>query len=106
MPISIVPIAGDFDLASWVTGEIRVTAPRDYFPELEDLNRQTRFEIQKIINSDGVQRFEMGATRFQSLQGEIESRIRSSIIDEEGRDNALRHVSVFFKWLVRTRGQV
>ena len=100
---TLVPIAGDFDLSSWVTGEVRVTAPRDYFPELDDLERQALFEIQQIQTFAGLARFEAGSNRFLSRQADIESLIRASIIDEAGKDNALQHFSVFFQVLVAAK---
>lgn len=97
---TLIPIAGDFDLSSWVTGEVRVTAPRDYFPELDDLERQALFEIEQVQLSAGPVRFEAGSNRFLSRQAAIESLIRASIIDEAGKDNALQHASVFFQALI------
>lgn len=97
---TLIPIASDFDLSSWVTGEVRVMAPRDYFPELDDLERQTFFEIQQIQTMSGLARFEAGSNRFLSRQADIESLIRASTIDEEGKNIALQHASVFFQALV------
>lgn len=41
-----IPVAGDFDLSSWVTANVRVSAPRNYRIELEDIDRQALYEIE------------------------------------------------------------
>lgn len=95
----LVPVAGDFDLASWVTGKVLVTAPRDYSPELEDLVRQTRFKLSEIRLAVGDSRFELAAARFQAHREEIELLIGSAAMDPEGRANARHHADVFFEAL-------
>mgnify|MGYP007046926435 CR=1 FL=1 len=95
----LVPVAGDFDLASWVTGKVLVTGPRDYLPELDDLVRQTRFRLSEIRLAVGDSRFGLAAARFLTHREAIELLIASAEIDPEGRENAMRHVDVFFEAL-------
>jgi hypothetical protein len=46
--LRLVPVAGDFDLASWVTGIARRSAPQDYHPELGEIEREIRYELEQI----------------------------------------------------------
>jgi hypothetical protein len=92
-----VPVAGDFDLASWVTGEVRVNAPHDYRPDLDDLARETFFKLGEIRNQTSEAAFAASQARFVARHVAMESWINSAEVDDEGRTNALRHVSVFFE---------
>ncbi|MBL9135160.1 MAG: hypothetical protein JNK85_04800 [Verrucomicrobiales bacterium] len=94
-----VPVAGDFDLASWVTGEVRLMAPHDYRPDLEDLTRQAYFEVNEIRRQTDEAAFAMSQARFEERRSAMESWIATATLDEPGRSNAVRHVSVFFEAL-------
>ena len=93
------PIAGDFDLSSWVTEAVRLSAPRDYHPELAEVERQARYEIEQIQQRVSGPSFAAASNRFVLQRGAIESQINASQIDGAGRTNALRHVTAFFEAL-------
>jgi len=95
----LLPVAGDFDLASWVTGVVRLSAPRDYHPELGDVERQARFQLEQIQGRVSVQNFLAGSNRFILKKTAIESLINTNVIDEAGRTNSLWHVTAFFNAL-------
>jgi hypothetical protein len=92
----LVPIAGDFDLSSWVTEVVRFSAPRDYRPELPDLDRQARYELEQIQKRVSVPSFAAASQRFVSQRAAITSQINTAEIDGPGRTNALHHVTAFF----------
>lgn len=96
---SLIPVAGDFDLSSWVTGQIRVTAPRDYLPTEPDLDRQIRFELERISALAGPIRFNQGRERFTQIEEQIINRLCSSVIDEDGSIAITEQVTQFFKLL-------
>jgi len=91
-----IPVAGDFDLASWVTGLARRSAPRDYHPELGDVERETRYKLEEIQKRVSTEAFAAARQRFADQRTAITLQIASTRIDEEGRTNALRHVSAFY----------
>ena len=66
-------MASDFDLASWVTGIVRVMAPHDYRPELPDADRQARYEMEQIKQRVGAASFIAAKDRFVAKRTEIES---------------------------------
>ena len=92
----LVPVAGDFDLASWVTEVVRVSAPHDYRPELPDVDRQAYYELEQIQQRVSEPLFSAASNRFVPLRAAIESQIEAAVIDEPGRTNALRHVTAFY----------
>lgn len=92
-----VPVAGDFDLASWVTGEVRLMAPHDYRPDLDDLTREAYFELSEIRSQTTEAAFATSRTRFTERRSAMESWIAAADLDEPGRSNAVRHVTVFFE---------
>ncbi|MHB1306448.1 MAG: hypothetical protein ACYC23_05135 [Limisphaerales bacterium] len=93
---SLVPVAGDFDLSSWVTEIVRGSAPHDYRPELPPLDRQTRYELEQIQQSVSGERFRAAHDRFVAQRAALEDQIGAATIDEAGRTNALGHATVFF----------
>jgi hypothetical protein len=95
----LVPVAGDFDLASFVTGAVRLSVPHDYHPDLGDVERQARYEIEQIRGRVGAQSFLAAVERFTSKRAAIEGQAGAAEIDEEGRANALRHIIAFFEGL-------
>jgi hypothetical protein len=95
----LVPVAGDFDLSSWVTEAVRLSAPRDYHPELAEVERQARYEIEQIQQRVSGPSFAAASGRFVPQRGAIEAQINASQIDGAGRTNALRHVTAFFEAL-------
>ena len=100
---TLVPIAGDFDLASWVTGNIRVTPPRDFLPELDDMERQIRFELDRIHTEYGDELFNHGRERFQSKRATLVDLVNKAAMDTEGRDFVRNHLEVFFEILDNTQ---
>jgi hypothetical protein len=96
---SLVPLAGDFDLASWVTGSVRSSAPRDYHPDLPDVERQARFEVERLRGRAKPDAFDSARGRFERGRPQVEARIRNARIDDAGRTNALRHLTAFHEAL-------
>ncbi|MFO1498359.1 MAG: hypothetical protein U1G07_08210 [Verrucomicrobiota bacterium] len=92
----LVPVAGDFDLSSWVTEQARPDAPHDYRPDLPEIERQAHYETEQILARAGVARFEVGRNYFREARAAIEAQIASAEVDEPGRTNALRHVAAFY----------
>jgi hypothetical protein len=92
----LLPVAGDFDLASWVTGEVRSSAPRDYRPDLPEIERQARYEVEQIQKRTNPEIFLAAAQRFFDGRAVIQSQIAAAEVDESGRTNALRHATAFF----------
>jgi len=97
--LRLVPVAGDFDLASWVTGIARRSAPQDYHPELGEIERETRYELEQIQQRVAPEMYNTARQRFAEKRGIIEAQIALAKIDEQGRANALRHVSAFYEAL-------
>ena len=97
--LRLVPVAGDFDLASWVTGMARRSAPQDYHPELGNIERETRYELEQIQQRVAPEMYNIARQRFAEKRGIIEAQIALAKIDEEGRANALRHVFAFYEAL-------
>ena len=95
----LVPVAGDFDLSSWVTGEVRLTSPRDYRPDLPELERQVRYQLEQIQGREGPERFTAAQERFRECRAAIESLIATADLDEPGRTNASRQLTAFFDGL-------
>jgi len=93
---TLVPVAGDFDLASWVTGMVRLMAPTDYHPELPDIDRQARYELEQIRQRVSAANFTTARQRFEGKRATIELQINAALIDEPGRTNAQRHVTAFY----------
>ncbi|MBT5925377.1 MAG: hypothetical protein HOH33_02030 [Verrucomicrobia bacterium] len=96
---ALVPVAGDFDLAAWVTGNIRVVPPRDFLPELEDIERQIRFETGRIAHESDIVVFDTARDRFMSKRAELELLVNTAEIDIEGRDFIRHHLELFFESL-------
>ncbi len=93
----LLPVAGDFDLASWVTGEIRLSVPRDYHPELPAVERQARYTLEQIQAEVGRSSFDAARDRFASQRSALESLVASATVDEPGRTNVLQHLTSFFE---------
>lgn len=91
-----VPVAGDFDLASWVTERPQVNAPGDYHPDLPDVDRRARYELEQLQQSEGKVRFTAASERFTLKKTAMEALIHTAVIDDAGRTNALRHVTAFY----------
>ncbi len=92
----LTPVAGDFDLASWVTGLARRFSPRDYHPELGDIEREMRYTLEQIQQRVTPAMFTIASRRFTEKRTAIESHLALTKVDEEGRANALRHVFAFY----------
>ncbi len=95
---SLIPMAGDFDLASWVTGRARLNAPRDYRPELPDLEREAFFQVDSIRKLAGEALFTEARTHFVQRRAALEARVESADtdIDAPGRTNARDHLKAFY----------
>jgi hypothetical protein len=92
----LAPVAGDFDLASWVTGVVRFMGPGTYHPELPDTDRQARYELEQIQLRVSRDSFTAARERFAARRSALESQISAAQIDEAGRTHCLRHVTAFF----------
>jgi hypothetical protein len=92
----LLPVAGDFDLASFVTASVKLSTPREYHPELGEVERQVLFTLEEIKAQAGEERFTAALARFAERVEEIEAKINAAEIDDDGRLNAHRHVSAFF----------
>jgi hypothetical protein len=101
----LVPVAGDFDLSSWVTGKARLSAPHDYRPDLPELDRQARYNIEQIQQSVSAKTFIAASNRFAPKRAAIESLIMAAEVDNPGRTNTLQHVKAFFDALAGIAGQ-
>ncbi len=91
-----VPVAGDFDLASWVTGVVRRSAPWEYHPELGDLERETRYSLEQARQRVGTAVFNVTRQRFNDRKAALETLVNYARIDDDGRTNVQQHISVFY----------
>lgn len=89
-------VPGDFDLASWVTERVSLNAPWDYFPELPDLERQMKFQVSELRGSVGQDVWQAAVQRYQERKSALEEKLRTVVVDEEGRANMQRHLTAFF----------
>ncbi len=89
-------VPGDYDLASWVTERVSLNAPWDYFPELPDLERQMKFQVSELRGTVGEEMWRAAVQRFQQKKSALEERVRTVVVDEEGRTNMQRHLIAFF----------
>jgi hypothetical protein len=94
---ALVPVAGDFDLSSWVTAVVRVGAPPGYRPDLPELERRALYELEEIRQQAGSINYNAARDRFTAKRSAIESLLGGALIDEPGRSNCLHHVSAFFE---------
>jgi hypothetical protein len=92
----LVPMPGDFDLASFVTGKVRVNAPREYHPELGDVERQMFYQVEQLQPRYSGPIFAAARDRFVLERQDIEALINAAEVDEAGRTNALLHVAALF----------
>ena len=92
----LIPMAGDFDLASFVTEEVRLSAPWDYYPELEEIDRQARWQLEEIEKWMGSERFAKSRDLFVAGRQTLETIIEHAVVDEIGRVNAARHLAAFY----------
>lgn len=91
-----LPMAGDFDLASWVTEIVRAAAPRDYHPELGDVEREARYRIEQIQEETRDSSFAAARERFLRARADLESLVATAEVDAPGRANAARHLAAFY----------
>lgn len=98
----LIPVAGDFDLASWVTGRVQDSAPHDYHPELGALEREARYRVETIQREVHPPDFVSARTRFVLAQATIEAEVAGALVDPEGREIAVRHVAAFYDALALT----
>ena len=96
---TLLPVAGDFDLASWVTETVRLSTPSEYHPELPSVERQVLFTLEGLQARAGMERFNNGAQRFLGHKSAIEGKVNTAEIDAPGRTNVLQHVSAFYNAL-------
>ncbi len=95
----LLPVAGDFDLASWVTEEVLLSVPHDYLPRLPDVDREARYRLEQIQRSVKASVFEAAAARFDAQRAAIETRVAGALVDDAGRANVQRHVTAFYEAL-------
>jgi hypothetical protein len=93
---SLVPMAGDFDLCSWVTEIVKVSAPHDYRPELSPIERQAHYELEQIQRRVSATIFSQASSRFTEKRSAIEAQVAAALLDGAGRSNAVRHVAAFY----------
>ncbi len=91
-----LPVAGDFDLSSWVTAKVKPRAPHDYHPDWPELYRQARYDLEALQTQVAAEIFASASSRFTRQRAAIEAQIQKAEIDADGRTNALNHVSAFF----------
>lgn len=91
-----LPVAGDFDISSWVTGQVRSMAPHDYRPDIAPVAREAAWAIEEIQREVSAESFEAGKARFMQARPALEALLASSLVDDEGRANALAHLAAFF----------
>jgi hypothetical protein len=91
-----LPVAGDFDLSSWVTELTRLSAPVDFRPDLPDLDREMRYGLERLRAAAGGAWFSAARNRFVSGRLRIDSVIDAASVDDAGRANAKRHAAAFF----------
>jgi hypothetical protein len=92
----LLPVAGDFDLCSFVTEEVQLNAPWDFHPELADLPRETRWRLEQVRTSVPAETFTASRDRFTAKRPAIDALVSHALIDDAGRTNALQHVSAFY----------
>lgn len=91
-----LPLAGDFDLCSWVTEEVRESVPWDYRPELPLLERQMRYDLELLQRDAPESQFNAAKQRFEGKRTDLKSLVEHAVVDEPGRTNALYHLDTFF----------
>jgi hypothetical protein len=94
---TLLPVAGDFDLASWVTENVLDSVPHDYRPDLPLIDRRARFELEQIEKTTSREQFGAARSRFFSRQSGLESLVQAAVIDPVGRTNCLRHLEAFYQ---------
>ena len=97
--LKLVPVAGDFDLCSFVTGELQLDVPWDYRPALPPHERQARYDLEQIrarLGEVNPTIFPNAKARFESKRTALEAKVDAAVLDEPGRTNALLHVTAFF----------
>lgn len=96
-----VAVAGDYDLASWVTAEPIRSWPREYHPELGELERETLFVVEQLHGRVGGALFQEASLRFERGRAAVEAAVEAARVDEAGRENARRHVAAFYEALAK-----
>jgi hypothetical protein len=105
--LQLIPVAGDFDLSTFVTEEVNLDVPWDYHPELPPLERQARYDLEQInagVSESGEGVFARAKERFESRRGLLEASIAEALIDEDGRTNAWTHLNAFYTALGAVSG--
>jgi hypothetical protein len=86
-----------------VTEVVRSSAPRDYRPDLPDIEREALYDLEQIKKGVSSARFVAARTRFELRREAIEEQISTAQLDDAGRTNASRHVTAFFNALEALR---
>jgi len=102
---TFVPMAGDFDLCSWVTEQVRSSAPWDYFPDLPERDRNVRFELETLRESLSPGVFDAARIRFTARRTDLELLVNAARVDDAGQTNAAAHVATFFEGLTAVGGR-
>jgi hypothetical protein len=95
----LIPVAGDFDLASWVTGVVRLSARGITIRSCRSSNGK---HATGSRHPGGGARFEFrgGAGTLRLAEAAIESAVAGAAIDTAGRTNAKRHATrSMTRWL-------
>jgi hypothetical protein len=101
---TLLPVVGDFDLSSFVTEEVQLSAPWDFHPELPELEREARWDVEVVSKEVPAEVFAAGKERFNSKRVAIEALVASALVDEIGRTNAQKHATAFYAALQATGG--
>jgi hypothetical protein len=92
----LVPVAGDFDLASWVTEEVRASAPREYRPDLGDIERQVMYQVEQLRGRIAPAFYATAADLFLRRRADLEVQVAAAVVDAAGKANAIRHLNAFY----------
>jgi len=99
-----IPVVGDFDLASLVTEVVRSSAPRDFHPEWPELDREMRYRLEELAKRVKPEVFDAARNRFTAKRAAMQLLIQTADVDDSGRINALKHLTVFFAALEAING--
>jgi hypothetical protein len=94
--VQLVPVAGDFDLASLVTGVPLLSVPHYYHPEMPELERETLYRVDLVQQYMTPANFSAARERFLGKRAGLEAVAASAQVDNEGRALATRHLEAFY----------
>ncbi len=97
-----VPVAGDFDLASWVTESVLESYPHDYLPDLPAVDRRARYELEQVRKLVSPGHFAASRERLLARRIALSETVAAALVDEAGRTNVQRHIAAFYDALIAT----